>query len=75
MSTGEGIKEYDRIVYSAKSKGKSSQEAETQKDEGKIGDNIVKINNRFKAGDFKKFIEEELPTTSQLSKSKKGKLF
>ena len=73
MSTGEGIREYDKIVYSAKSKGKSSQENETQREEGKIGDNVVKINTRFKSGDFKKFIEEELPTTSQLSKSKKGK--
>jgi len=72
----EGIKEYDRIVYSARSKGRDS-EIETQREEGKIGDSMVKLNAKFNNSSFKKYIEnEDLPTTSQQSrKSKRGKSF
>ena len=71
----DALKDYDRVVSSAKSKSRIESQIETQKEEGKIGDNLVKINKKFKVGNFKKYLEDELPTTSQLSKSRKGKWY
>jgi hypothetical protein len=74
----EGIKEYDKIVCSARSKGRMESEIDTQREEGKVGDPLVKINKKFGESKFRKFVEPEefhLSVSQTSRKSKKGRLF